>query len=841
MNNKRHPFRFIALSILFTLGTSLIVFTYKEPVKVEAAQYLENYDSYTYSGSYYDSIDFDAEGGMNGELRQSLTSLIIPKGFYTYTGLGETHLSTQLQYADEDPTNSGNMVYFYTRNSVPKTEATVDGATIWTREHVWCQSLSSGNWGTSEGGTDLLHLRPAYKSTNSSRNNSPYGDVKKAEPKYYQGMLYGYLKDDTFEPIDSVKGDVARIIMYLWTTYTGYKNYVPLNILSVFQSYDLLLKWHTMDKPDVLEGNRNNYVQSSKQKNRNPYVDHPELAWKIFGDTVSASVKNACMEAYPANGGETPVEATGIRLNKSEAELLPTNTLQLKATLEPINAVGSVSWSSSNNSIASADNNGLVTANAVGNATITATVGGYSAYCNINVINTINYGSLENPLSISDATEVINITGTSSTAQQLYVRGIVSSNTAFNQTYNNYDAVWLESDDGTINQAFELYRVRFPNLSDEYKGADTLKGYEVVAYGYGKLYHSTPELAPVSSNYPSILSIRSTAVSAKEVIETSVTTQSSLTYRYVLESKKSAVDTLNKAFTGRTGTQYGDWNNTTTNGISYAGQSAAGNNAIQLRSTNSNSGIVVTNNGSGLFVSKITLTWNTNTESARKVDIYGRTTPFTAPTELYNTSDPKIGTMAYSDKDENTNKTSITIDGDYTYIGLRSNSGALYLDAIEIVWGEQSKTFTYSNVGIRYTGVINQSLWDRLDSESNIEGYGILFSTSQYIGDEELKESYASADQVNVKKYYTELDEYKLHPALVDDNYVWSLFKNIPATVEGLTELYVAVAFIKTQDDIVFMNQVEASVKTLADSLIKSGAYDEDFLDGSMYNLAHIN
>lgn len=820
----------------------MMVFPHKEPVEVEAAQYLENYDPYTYNGSYYDSIDFDAEGGMNGELRQSLTSLIIPKGFYTYTGLGETHLSTQLQYADEDPTNSDNMVYFYTRNSVPKTEATVDGTTIWTREHVWCQSLSSGNWGTSEGGTDLLHLRPAYKSTNSSRNNSPYGDVKKAEPKYYQGMLYGYLKDDTFEPIDSVKGDVARVIMYLWTTYTGYKNYTPLNILSVFQSYDLLLKWHTMDKPDVLEGNRNNYVQSSKQKNRNPYVDHPELAWKIFGDTVSASVKNACMEAYPADsGGETPVEATGIRLNKSEAELLPTNTLQLKATLEPINAVGSISWSSSNNSIASVDNNGLVTANAVGNATITATVGSYSAYCNINVINTINYGSLENPLSISEATEVINITGTSSTAQQLYVRGIVSSNTAFNQTYNNYDAVWLESDDGTINQAFELYRVRFPSLTDEYKGADTLKGYEVVAYGYGKLYHSTPELAPVSSNYPSIFSIRSTAVSAKEVIETSVTTQSSLTYRYVLESKKNAVDTLNRAFTGRTGTQYGDWNNTTTNGVSYAGQSAAGNNAIQLRSNNSNSGIVVTNNGSGLSVSKITLTWNTNTESARKVDIYGRTTPFTAPTELYNTSDPKIGNMAYSDKDENTNKTSITIDGDYTYIGLRSNSGALYLDSIEIIWGEQSKTYTYSNVGIRYTGVINQSLWDRLDNESNIEGYGILFSTSLHIGDEELKELYASADQVNIKKYYTELDENKLHPALVDDNYVWSLFKNIPATVEGLTELYVAVAFIKTQNDIVFMNQVEASVKTLADSLIKSGAYDEDFLDGSMYNLAHIN
>ena len=187
--------------------------------------------------------------------------------------------------------------------------------------------------------------------------------------------LFGYCNGTYFEPLDSVKGDVARIIMYLWTTYTGWvgnKTYNSLNILSVMQSYDTLLRWHTLDQPDALEGHRNDYVQSSNQQNRNPFVDHPELAWKIFGDEASANVKNACMEVYPANGGA--VEPTGVELSRDSANLVVGNTLQLTVSLQPNGATGSITWSSSDSSVASVNDTGLVTANAVGNATITARV-----------------------------------------------------------------------------------------------------------------------------------------------------------------------------------------------------------------------------------------------------------------------------------------------------------------------------------------------------------------------------------------------------------------------------------------------------------------------------------
>ena len=249
MKINKNLLRTIVLSITCVLGISVVVLPNNTPTNVNAEQHLEDYDSYTYSGSYYDSIDFDASEGMNGDLRKSLSSYIYPKGFYTYSGSGETHLSTQLQYADEDPTNSNNMVYLYTRNSVPKSAATVNGTIIWNREHVWCQSLSNDNWGTTEGGTDILHLRPVYASTNSSRNNNPYGDTNKKTPKYYENMLYGYLSGGYFEPIDSVKGDVARIIMYLWVTYNN--NSKPLNILSVFKDYNTLLTSPLTDSPNI--------------------------------------------------------------------------------------------------------------------------------------------------------------------------------------------------------------------------------------------------------------------------------------------------------------------------------------------------------------------------------------------------------------------------------------------------------------------------------------------------------------------------------------------------------------------------------------------------------------
>ena len=315
MNNK-----FIKLAVASTacaLGFAVFANQSKAFKPVEAATHVENYNPYSYSGTYYDALNIAGTDGLNGTFRSALASYIFPKDWYKYGSLGDNNLSTVLQYADEDPTNSSNMIYLYTRDSVKKNNS-ISGTGNWNREHVWPQANSNSHWGTDNAGADLLHIRPTYERPNSDRGNKIYADTNKANLVKYNDMPFGYITGNYFEPLDSAKGDIARIIMYVWTTYYDYYQDTSLKITKTFSNYDTLLKWHTMDKPDVMEGNRNNYCEKSKQKNRNPFVDHPEYAWKIFGDQASSSVLEECKAAYPENGVKmTKITISGQPTKKS--------------------------------------------------------------------------------------------------------------------------------------------------------------------------------------------------------------------------------------------------------------------------------------------------------------------------------------------------------------------------------------------------------------------------------------------------------------------------------------------------------------------------------------------
>ncbi|MBO7300986.1 MAG: Ig-like domain-containing protein [Tidjanibacter sp.] len=144
----------------------------------------------------------------------------------------------------------------------------------------------------------------------------------------------------------------------------------------------------------------------------------------------------------------------------------------------------------------------------------------------------------------------------------------------------------------------------------------------------------------------------------------------------------STVDVLDREFTGATknNTSYSSWSGKTgKSGAVYAGNSAGGNDAIQLRSNNSTSGIVTTTSGG--TVKKVAVTWNSNTDTSRVLSVYGKNSAYTAATELYSSTTQ--GTLIGEITNANT---SIEIEGDYEYIGLRSNSGAMYLTEIQITW-----------------------------------------------------------------------------------------------------------------------------------------------------------
>ena len=267
-------------------GLSFITNSSKEAIETKATTHVENFEEYdwqNYSGTYYDFLGTATlTEGLSGTLRTKLSANILPKDWYSYSGSGEKTLSSILQQADEDPSNHDNMVFLYTRDSVKK-----QPAGTWNREHPWPKNLSGGNWGEGKAGTDILHLRPTYPTPNSTRSNNKFAEISGGQKRTYNGMDFGYTSGSNFMPLDAVKGDVARIIMYVWVAYKDFYSSMP-NITNVFESYDTLLKWHTQDKPDLMEAHRNDVAEESYQKNRNPFVDHPELMDQLFADYLDS-------------------------------------------------------------------------------------------------------------------------------------------------------------------------------------------------------------------------------------------------------------------------------------------------------------------------------------------------------------------------------------------------------------------------------------------------------------------------------------------------------------------------------------------------------------------------
>ena len=226
-------------------------------------------------GDYY-----DATNGKSGEqLKSALHDIIDDHTEISYSNVWEA-----LRETDEDPSNSNNVILLYTGRSQGKNE-NGGNADDWNREHVWAKS--HGDFGTSMGpGTDLHHLRPTDASVNSSRSNLDF-DEGGSEHTEAAGNYYD---SDSWEPRDSVKGDVARMIFYMDVRYEGdsgepdleLNNQVNNGSAPYHGKLSVLLEWHEEDPVDDLERRRNEIIYTDYQHNRNPFIDHPEWVAEIW-------------------------------------------------------------------------------------------------------------------------------------------------------------------------------------------------------------------------------------------------------------------------------------------------------------------------------------------------------------------------------------------------------------------------------------------------------------------------------------------------------------------------------------------------------------------------------
>lgn len=228
----------------------------------------------SYSGNYYSSVSEDLKGN---ELGKSLRSLMFDthKTWTSYNGLNNLYKK------------AGETTCFYTGKSDPS-----------NREHVWPQAKSNNLYGTSGAGSDFHHVRYANSTMNSKRGSSvfsiTFGPLNSV--KCPDGGLFKYGTGNNFgvtEPRDSMKGDVARIIAYVYVHYSNVYGAAVASTTGDLQlsnvlgpndnrsCYNLLRKWNAEDPVDAAE-NKRNETGFSAQGNRNPFIDHPSYLDRLF-------------------------------------------------------------------------------------------------------------------------------------------------------------------------------------------------------------------------------------------------------------------------------------------------------------------------------------------------------------------------------------------------------------------------------------------------------------------------------------------------------------------------------------------------------------------------------
>lgn len=174
------------------------------------------------------------------------------------------------------------------------------------------------------------------------------------------------------------------------------------------------------------------------------------------------------------------------------------------------------------------------------------------------------------------------------------------------------------------------------------------------------------------------------------------------------EESNETIDVLTNTNTiGETTSTYKEWTATGTSGVTYSGQSAGSNGTIQLRSNNNNSGIVSTTSAGK--ITKVVVTWASSNTTSRSLDVYGKNTAYSSPSDLYssetNTSGTRIGGIVYG------TSTELTISGDYNHIGLRSGNGAIYLNEIRITWVPDEDPAVATTVTIDGTNLTNTDVY----------------------------------------------------------------------------------------------------------------------------------
>lgn len=392
------PFKYLAIaSLAFSLLSGAVLASRKDAIEANA------------SFDYSQADNYHAAGDAN-RLFNNLRGMLSGKAAGTsYDGLWDTYKTVYLK-------DNGKIKDYYSSSSSFTPGKDQAGSyskegDVYNREHSIPKSWWGG--GTSNQGCDPFIVVPTDGYVNNRRSNYPFGYVSSATYTSNNGYSklgsavtsYGY-SGTVFEPNDEVKGDLARIVFYAVTKYSGAYGWTKGQGTSTFSGNEsknfgltayavrLLTEWNNLDKPDVWEKTVNDRLYA-KTSLRNPYIDHPEYV-------------NTLWPSVPYEGGEEE-EKDWVTLNQVSASLSVGDDLSLVASSSASNVIN---WSVSSGAVKlskTSSNPGefvKITAQSAGTATVYASsvIKGETikATCEIEVTEKVLSLSYEGELAITE-------------------------------------------------------------------------------------------------------------------------------------------------------------------------------------------------------------------------------------------------------------------------------------------------------------------------------------------------------------------------------------------------------------------------------------------------------
>ena len=402
--------------------------------------------------SYYQDVDKSLFGVA---LKDALTAKITTTHTNTleYTSSGPD-VWDATRATDENPENTNEVVLFYgweagndqdiTNDSYRNKNLQDNGSGedfVWNREHIFPKSLANPILNTDDPGpsTDAHHLRAADRGRNSARNNRKYGrgtgNSNYSTTDFHEGL--DGPNTAAWYPGDQWKGDAARMIMYMYVRYGSICLPTAVGVgspeFTEDEMIDLFLQWNVEDPVSTIEIARNTYHENTSnyaaQGNRNPFVDNPYLATRIWGGNSAEDRWN-----YYKN-------------SDTEAPTTPSDVTLTDITFNSVN----ISWSASSDNIGVTGYHVYVdevlraqTSSSITNTTIS----------NLSTNTNYNFTVVAKDL-INNRSASATITG--KTLEDTQAPTIPAGLVVSNETDSSFEVSWQAAIDNNVVTGYEIY------------------------------------------------------------------------------------------------------------------------------------------------------------------------------------------------------------------------------------------------------------------------------------------------------------------------------------------------------------------------------------------------